>query len=227
MIDEESELHALRVALAAARRREAVLAADLLAARQELQHRVRNTLAIVRSIARRSAESVETVEDYQQHLDGRLAALGRVQAALVRAPGLGVDLGSLITDELSTVGSLPIGTIELSGPEIRLKAKPAELIGLAVHELATNAVKFGALAAAAGRIAIGWSLDRQGGAPGILIAWREQCDVPLVAAGRRGFGTELLENAIAYELSGTTSLDYRREGLACQIRLPLDCRMSA
>lgn len=125
----------------------------------ELQHRVHNTLGVVRSLARRSAETSATKEDYARSLEGRLSAFARVQTAVTRDPATGVDLRQLVTDELLAYGGKLDGQVtRIDGPAIALGLKPAELIGLAVHELTNNALKYGALAAADGRVAVTWSI---------------------------------------------------------------------
>src|SRR3712207_5418388 len=120
----------------------------------ELQHRVRNTLAVVRSIARRTGETSTTVEDYAMHLDGRLNAFARTQALVTRDPEAGVDLEYLVADELLAYHAKEADQVRISGPPIRLQPKAAETLGLAVHELATNAVKHGALRARQGRVEV-------------------------------------------------------------------------
>ncbi|MGN6101638.1 MAG: PAS domain-containing protein, partial [Devosia sp.] len=123
----------------------------------ELQHRVRNTLAMVRSIARRTAASTASVDAYITHLEGRIDAFARVQAALTRNPSAGVDLETMIAEELR--GFADHGEmVRCSGPPLRVRPRAAESFGLAVHELATNAVKYGALATPGGRLAIDWQL---------------------------------------------------------------------
>src|SRR3712207_9087536 len=108
----------------------------------ELQHRVRNTLAVVRSIARRTGETSDTVEDYAMHLDGRLNAFARTQAMVTRNPSAGVDLETLVAEELNSYHAREGGQLRISGPPLRLCTKAAETFSLAVHELATNAVKY-------------------------------------------------------------------------------------
>ncbi|HET8613156.1 MAG TPA: sensor histidine kinase [Sphingomonas sp.] len=209
-----------RLSSAEARARIAALEDELRSARIELQHRVRNTLSVIRSIARRTAKNCTDIEEYQMHLDGRLAALGRIQGALIRNPEAGLDLEGVVFDELEAFDAHR--RIEaLSGPPVRLDAKAAELIGLAVHELATNAVKFGALSNGAGRLAVGWTIEADPSDPTLRIEWRETGGPPIADGDKpRGFGSELLQQAIAYELAGATMLDFAPEGLICRISLP-------
>ncbi|MBO9560279.1 MAG: PAS domain-containing protein [Caulobacter sp.] len=184
----------------------------------ELQHRVRNILAVIRSIVSRSAETSDTVEDLSAHLDGRLAALARTQVLLTRSPGAGVDLESLIRDELLAQVA-DEDRIVIEGPEVLLHPKAAEVMTLAVHELATNATKYGALATALGHIDIGWTVGEGGW---IDFKWRESGVKVAAAAPRRvGFGSVLVEQRVPYELMGTGALAFAPGGVQCEISFPL------
>jgi PAS domain S-box-containing protein len=189
----------------------------------ELQHRVRNTLAVIRSIMRRTAATAENKEEFFTHLDGRVAAFARIQSAVTRDPTRGIDLGLLIADELRVVGAQEGRELTLNGPLIALKPKAAETLGLAVHELATNAIKHGALAQPEGRIEIAWAVAGSG-LPELQLSWTEHGAVvtPVVAPRRRGFGTEMLEHALAYELKGSSQTEFRPSGFRCVLRVPLD-----
>ncbi|MBR0995087.1 PAS domain-containing protein [Bradyrhizobium japonicum] len=190
----------------------------------ELQHRVRNTLGVVRSIARRSAESSTTVEEYASHLDGRLNAFARTQAMVTRDPDGGVDLEYLVIEELSAYNAREGEQMRVSGPKMRFQPKAAETFALAIHELATNAVKYGALSQPSGRVEISWRLD-EGTAPAELVfEWREWGGPPVKPPQRRGFGTELLERTLAFEFKGQTDLAFNPAGLRCTITLPLSRR---
>jgi PAS domain S-box-containing protein len=185
----------------------------------ELQHRVRNTLAVIRSIARRTAATSATPEDYAMHLEGRIDAFARVQAAATRDPAAGVDLATMVAEELLYAAAREGDRVRIEGPGLRLRSKAAETIGLAVHELATNAVKYGALAARHGLLDIRWNID---GAT-FRLAWREAgLDAPLQPPTRRGFGMEILEKTLAYEFKGRTTITFAPEGLGCEIELPLE-----
>jgi two-component system CheB/CheR fusion protein len=190
----------------------------------ELQHRVRNTLGVVRSIARRSAESSTTVEEYASHLDGRLNAFARTQAMVTRDPDGGVDLEYLVIEELSAYNAREGEQMRVSGPKMRFQPKAAETFALAIHELATNAVKYGALSQPSGRVEISWRLD-EGTTPAELVfEWREWGGPPVKPPQRRGFGTELLERTLAFEFKGQTDLAFNPAGLRCTITLPLSRR---
>ncbi|MEN3383833.1 MAG: two-component system, chemotaxis family, CheB/CheR fusion protein [Hyphomicrobiales bacterium] len=192
----------------------------------ELQHRVRNTLGVVRSISRRSAETATSIEGYAQHLDGRLNAFARTQSLVTRDPQAGVDLEYLLVEELLAYKAHEGEQVRVSGPTIRFLPKAAETFGLAIHELATNAVKYGALSLPSGRIAVSWSIGRGNGSQTLNFEWRERNGPRLDGPPqRRGFGMELLERTLAYEMKASTSLAFQPDGLSCTIDLPLTPRV--
>ncbi|MFN3726211.1 MAG: HWE histidine kinase domain-containing protein [Allosphingosinicella sp.] len=188
----------------------------------ELQHRVRNLLAMIRSIGQRTAATAESVDDYAQHLEGRISALARTQALLTREIGRGVDLQNLVLDELEAQAALP-GRYSVKGEDVSLPPKAAEVLTLAVHELATNAVKYGALTQAGGRIEIGWMIeDSDEGRPRWLcFTWTESGVTMEGGPRREGFGTELITARVPYELKGEGRMDFRETGVEATIRFPL------
>jgi two-component system CheB/CheR fusion protein len=194
----------------------------------ELQHRVRNTLGVVRSIARRTAQTSETVDDYAMHLDGRLNSLARVQSGVTRDPSAGLDLAMLVAEELLGCAAHEGEQLTVRGPDIRLQPKAAETLGLALHELATNALKYGALVARGGHITVTWTVDNKEAVPKLLFEWVESgVSLDPDAPRRRGFGIELLERMLAYELNAESGLEFRPDGLRCLIRIPMTERFSA
>jgi two-component system CheB/CheR fusion protein len=203
-------------------RREAEARQRLLLA--ELQHRVRNVLAVVRSISRRTAANSETVEQYAAHLDGRLNALARTQAAVTRDPAGGLDLEQIVRDELLAYQARD-GQLRVEGPEVRLDPKTGESMALAIHELATNSVKYGALSAPDGKLRVTWRIDGNGAGPALDFEWREGAEtIQGGVPARRGFGSELLERSLAYDLGAKTALDYQAGNFRCTIEFPLKAR---
>jgi two-component sensor histidine kinase len=187
----------------------------------ELQHRVRNILATIRSIVQRSARTSDTVEDLSMHLEGRIDSLARTQVVLSRNPGKDVDLEDLLRDEL-LAQSADEDQIEIKGPAVRLPPKAAEVLTLALHELATNALKYGALHDGAGRVAIVWRVDSRGGERWLRLSWTETCVRVLGTAPRReGFGTELITKRVPYELSGKGVFEFQPGGMCSTIEFPL------
>ena len=191
----------------------------------ELQHRVRNTLSVVRSIARRSAETSTSVEEYASHLDGRLNAFARTQAAVTRDPENGVDLEYLIVEELLVYNVREGEQLRISGPTVRLQPKAAETFALAIHELATNAIKYGALSQPTGQINISWRVDNAAEAAQLIFDWREKGGPSVTPPERKGFGSELLERTIAFELKGRTTLAFDPAGFSCTISVPMTRRV--
>lgn len=186
---------------------------------KELQHRVRNVLAMVRSVI--SKGDGVSVEDFRSHLEGRISALARTQALLTRAAGAGVDLEGLIREELLNQVARE-DRITVTGGAVSLSPKAAEVLTLAVHELATNALKYGALGQADGRLDVSWVRDREGGEDWLRLTWRERgVSVMTTAPRRAGFGTELITKRVPYELRGRGAVDVRPGGVCCTIEFPL------
>lgn len=192
----------------------------------ELQHRVRNTLAIIRSIARRTGETAESVADFASHFEGRLNAFARTQSRLARDPRSGIDLEYLIAEELTACAAREGARVRIDGPKVTLRPKAAETLTLAVHELATNAVKYGALSTPSGTVSVTWVIDAGSEAPRLVLSWREDGIVedperPV----RDGFGTELLLRTLPYELEAEVDLDIGAKAVRCDIAMPLGRRI--
>jgi len=189
----------------------------------ELQHRVRNIMTITRNIAARSGERAESVEEYMQLVAGRLMALARVQSLLTRDPGVRAGLRTIVRDEISAKASQD-GQFTIEGPDLALAPKTAEVLTLVVHELETNALKYGALAAPGGTIAVRWATSEREGTPWLTFEWIES-GVPgtphAIGPRRRGFGSELVEGRVPYELGGKGAIDIRPEGAHCRLECPL------
>ncbi|RDI62672.1 two-component system CheB/CheR fusion protein [Microvirga subterranea] len=189
----------------------------------ELQHRVRNTLAVVRSIARRTAANSESVEDYAMHLEGRIDSFARTQTMATRAADNGVELEELVREELLAHTVRDDEKAQVDGPPVRLRAEVAETLGLAVHELATNAVKYGALSESGGHIDVTWRIDGGDGDRKLVLEWRENGVHAADSTPRRkGFGTELIQRTLPYELDAGTALDFMPDGIRCTIELPFN-----
>ena len=191
----------------------------------ELQHRVRNTLGVVRSIARRSAQTSTSVEEYASHLDGRLNAFARTQAMVTRDPESGVDLGYMVVEELLGYHAREGEQLRVSGPPVRLQPKAAETFALAIHELATNAIKHGALTQSIGRIDVSWRIDEAASSAELVFEWWERGGPAVAPPKRKGFGTELLERTLAFELKGKTTLVFDPSGVHCTIVIPMNRRV--
>lgn len=194
----------------------------------ELQHRTRNLLAVVGGIADQSRATSVSLDDFGLRFDRRLAALGRVQGLLSTGPLPSVDLAELLALELDAHGiDLPADpSIGVSGPDVALSADTVQLLALALHELTTNALKHGALKAG-GRLSIEWTVSpAEDGRRRLVLDWRES-GVAIGGDLRRGFGRELIEENLPYELDAITSLRFGPDGVACRIDVLLPAPTSA
>ena len=188
-----------------------------------LRHQVRNTLAMVRDIVRQSAETSDSVEDYAAHLEGRLDAVFRIQNTIANGVLDGINLHTLVMDELSALAFVESGRVGIEGPDVILQPAAASAFALAVHELATNAIKFGALAVPGGKLAVTWSMvPDDDGRLRLTLDWVESgmSDQPS-SPPRRGFGMEMIEHALPYQLGGEASFAFTPTGIRCAIRLPM------
>jgi len=192
----------------------------------ELIHRVRNILSVIRVIVRRTAERTKSIEDYAAQLEARVGALARVQAALIASQDQSTDIGRLIDDQM-VAHSVRGDRIRMQGPRIPFKAKAAETLGLTMYELIENAIKFGALSAKDGRIDVTWWVEEGAEPRQLKLEWIES-GVPILSAAPRvkGFGHELIERTLPYELSAKTSVDFQPGGLRCALAIPLNDRVT-
>ena len=190
----------------------------------ELQHRTRNLLAMVRNIARRSIDPSPGREQY----DARLSALGRVQGFLSRSTAYAVPLASLVNAELQSAGDGVLDRISADGPAVELPGESVQAVALALHELATNSVKYGALAQSSGRLSVTWHVATGSDGPRLVIDWRESgVAMPDRLPARRGYGTELITQALPYQLGAETALEFTPDGVVCRIVLPAGAFSSA
>ncbi|MFC5344516.1 PAS domain S-box protein [Brevundimonas staleyi] len=188
----------------------------------ELQHRVRNIMAMLRSVTARTADGARSVEDYRTLMIGRLMALARTQTLLTRSANTGVEIGELIREELLAQAGHE-GQYDLIGPEVVISPKAAEVLSLAVHELATNALKYGALARSDGTVTVRWTVAQPNGQPLLRLDWSEQRSPPAdwSPPTRSGFGSQLIEQRVPYELGGRGKIEVRPEGARAWIEFPL------
>jgi two-component system CheB/CheR fusion protein len=183
----------------------------------ELQHRTRNLLAVVQSIGYQTLGKGGTYEDFAT----RLAALGRVQSLIGDTTRESIELVDLVRLELRAVGAAD-GGASISGPSVPLGLDLVQTMGLALHELATNAVKYGALKESQGQLAISWKLlqdDRDG--KRLILHWQESGVAIAQKPERKGFGRDLIEKALTYTLRAKTTLTFGADGVFCGIEIPL------
>ncbi|MDB5374164.1 MAG: chemotaxis protein CheR [Belnapia sp.] len=187
----------------------------------ELHHRTRNLLTVVQAIAAMTLGKGSTLKSFTD----RLTAMGRVQA-LVNHIGRGeIDLAELIRLEVMAHAGAENGRVRCGGPPVALGPMQVQALGLAVHELATNAVKYGALKQDNGQLDIDWRLARDSrDGPCVILDWRESGVVMPPEPPARGYGRELIERALAYTLGAEAKLNFRPDGVSCRIEVPLGGR---
>ena len=193
------------------------------AAFAELQRQLRNVFAVMRSIARRTAETSGSLDEFVASYDGRLNAYARTLSLLSHDPDRGADLEFLLAEELLSVQAHEGEQVGFSGPSVQLQPRAAETIGLAIHELATNAIKHGALGQAGGKIDISWRFEPDGDGRVLVFDWNESSGRKLMMVPtRRGFGTAFLEQTLPYELNARSVLRFGGTGFRCRIRFPVN-----
>lgn len=184
----------------------------------ELNHRVKNTLATVQSIAMQTARTHEDPKSFAAAFQSRILALSHTHDLLTRSHWEGAGLRAVLEHETLAHG---VGRLTLNGPHVALSPPHALSLGMVFHELATNAAKYGALASGEGRVMVDWRLTDQT-SPRLEIRWRESGGAPIPEPERRGFGTRLIERNVRHDLHGTVHLSYPPEGFCAEISLPLD-----
>jgi PAS domain S-box-containing protein len=189
----------------------------------ELQHRTRNLLAIVQATARSTMRGLHSLDEFIESFEDRLQALSRAQEFVARADHEPLEMSELVRAELAVHGDIDPDKIEVRGSPLELPHEAVQILSLAIHELATNAVKHGALGQEAGRLRISWELTGAD-SPSAKLAfrWREAGVAMTEAVPRRqGFGTELIERALVYQLGASTALRFQPDGIDCSIVVPL------
>jgi PAS domain S-box-containing protein len=215
----ESAQRELRDRRAAEKHRELLL--------NELNHRVKNTLATVQSIVGQTLGQARIQTDIRTTLDERLIALSEVHDLLTRANWEGATLMEVVRLALSPYGNESGERYTAIGPMVLLAPKTALTFAMALHELATNAIKHGAFTNLEGRISIEWSIMDDGEQPRLCFHWEERGGPPVKTPARRGFGSRMIETALAAELGGSVKLGFHPAGLVCAIDAPLPRALSA
>jgi light-regulated signal transduction histidine kinase (bacteriophytochrome) len=182
----------------------------------ELDHRVKNTLANIQALVTQTGHDAASLTGFVESLDKRIQAMSRAHSLLTQSRWQGVAIGSLLHDELDQYGAAR-STITHGGHNAVLTPKAALALSLAIHELATNAAKYGAFSAMDGHVTVGWRAAFDGG---LRIVWTEQGGPPVLPPKRRGFGTVLIERALALETGGRSEIFFRPDGVVCEVDLP-------
>ena len=183
----------------------------------ELNHRVKNTLATVQSITAQTLGGVDDLAQAREAVTDRIIALARAHDVITDSAWAGADLREILWRELSGFDG-GVGRVVLEGPAAWLEPKAAVALGLAAHELATNAVKYGALSQPTGQVRVAWRLAaHDGGAPQLRLTWTERGGPPVTRPSRRGFGSRLLERGLAADLGAGARLKFLAAGVVCEI----------
>ncbi len=182
---------------------------------EELNHRVKNILAVIKSLVSQPSESRQSLEDYVQSLRGRIQALSHAHDQVIRGDG-GGGLADLVRAELSPYGG-DGRVVELDGPAVWLNAQAFSVMALVLHELSTNAAKYGALSRAGGTLRVAWTVEDTGT---LQLDWTESGGPPVRPPSRRGFGTVLIERSIPFDLGGKSNVAYNPNGVTAEFRVP-------
>jgi two-component sensor histidine kinase len=213
------------------RRRTAAFIRDIAAARKaeehqslliaELDHRVKNVLARVAVVAQRTRESSHSMDQFLELLDGRIQSMANTHVLLSRGRWTGVYLADLVRGELEPY----MGACEsmVGGPDVLLSPEATQALAMVLHELVTNAAKYGALSTPRGRVRVDWATLSDGNSQTVLtIRWQEIDGPPVRAPTRRGYGTSVISDLIPYELGGMVDINYVADGVHCRIEFPLE-----
>ncbi|KQP52832.1 PAS domain-containing sensor histidine kinase [Methylobacterium sp. Leaf106] len=188
---------------------------------RELSHRMKNTLAMVQAIASQSLRNVTDIEAAKHALAARLIALGKAHDILLTGQRESAEMEAVLTSALSLHDDQQPGRFHLSGPDIVIGSKAALSLALMMHELATNAAKYGALSRPDGRVTVTWSVVAADEDDTIHLTWSERGGPPVQPPTRKGFGSRLIERGLAGAVGGEVSLAYEPDGLVCRVMAPL------
>lgn len=185
----------------------------------ELNHRVKNMLSIVQSTARQTQRTTDSVEAFADAFEKRLRAVAGAHSMLTRRNWSGAELGELAKDALSSFSATNAGQVRIDGPKVDLTADVTISFAMALHELATNAVKYGALSVPEGHVDVVWQITDENR---VAFRWTEHGGPPVTPPTRRGFGSRLIKDGIAMELGGDVTLDFDVDGLKCTVEFSND-----
>ncbi len=187
---------------------------------RELHHRVKNTLATVQAIMGATARSADSIEEFKTALIGRIGSLANTHLLLAEETHM-VSFSELLSKELGAFDDGSEGRIIVSGPPVALSTRLAVSLGMALHELVTNAVKFGALSVAGGKVTATWRVTIEAERRTFDFDWMESGGPPVRPPARKGFGTRLLETVLPGQIHARTRIDYAPEGVRVRYTVPL------
>jgi PAS domain S-box-containing protein len=187
---------------------------------RELTHRSKNLLAVIQAMARQTANHAGSTDAFLKQFGSRLQALAASHDLLVRESWYGASLGELIRSQLSSYLDGNAVQVSIEGPPIALKPEAAQSLGLALHELAINAAKFGALSVPTGRVSITWIRRESTVDNAVELDWREQLGPKVKVRRKKGFGTMVIERNLTRALDAKVNMDFDPDGLHCHIVIP-------
>jgi two-component sensor histidine kinase/NO-binding membrane sensor protein with MHYT domain len=210
-------------------RRSAAFARDMAAAKKveeyqnlliaELDHRVKNVLASVVAVVHSTRESSYSMPELVEKLEGRIHSMADAHSLLSRGRWRGVSLVDIVRNELAPYAKA--GNTSIDGPDVVITAEAAQAVVMVLHELVTNAAKYGALSTSNGKVSVRWDRRLNGNTqPELLIEWQESGGPVTVNPSREGYGTSVIRDLIPYELGGAVDLAYTASGVRCEIRIP-------
>ena len=199
--------------------RAAVRDKDLLI--NELNHRVKNTLTTVQAIASQTLRNAPSMDQASSAIESRLIALSQVHNVLTVRSWAAVGLHDIVRQAVEPYRSRGESRIHVQGPPLQIPPRMALALAMALQELATNAVKYGALSNGVGQIRVHWALNDEGASKRLLLIWEEAEGPPVRQPARRGFGTRLIERSLAEDLDGDVRIEFAPTGVVCSVDAPL------
>ena len=188
---------------------------------REITHRSKNLLAVVQALAGQTARTADSLDEFQKRFGRRLQGLSASHDVLVHEGWRGAPLADLVRQQLASFVDAENPRIEIAGPDVVVTVEAAQAIGLAIHELATNAIKYGALSRVSGEVKIAWAFNGNGPEPQTLrMSWIEEGGPPVTPPSRNGFGHIVLKQMIANSLGGEVDMQFASEGLMWTVSIP-------
>ena len=188
---------------------------------RELSHRVKNILAVVQSLAMQTNGRIASVEAFRDTFVGRLRAMAHAHSMLLDAQWRGADLKILVETAIAAYRVDHPDVVEVEGGSVPITPKQGLGLSLVLHELGTNAAKYGALSRHEGRLRVSWQVEESNPSRRVRLQWQERHGPQVEPPTKKGFGMQLIERACSYELEGEVELDYAPEGLTCKVVFPV------
>jgi two-component sensor histidine kinase len=213
-----SEIAAVSDSIAGASRQRKQAETEVRLLMRELAHRSKNQMTVIAAMAKQSAKGAESVPEYVAGFEKRIFSLARSTDLLLAHGIAGVELRDVLARQIDPLCPLDSGRVGLSGPSLKLNTQSAQILGMAAHEMATNAVKYGAFSADRGRLDVSWSLERDT----LRLVWRERQVILVDRPERRGFGTTVIETMVVRSLNATVNRTLHRDGIEWEFLIPAE-----